>query len=229
MAATEGATTQSQWSLDPQVAKVLAERGVVSDVDRSGLVHLLVKVPDLEGAARADVGVELNQETDGCVALAVLLHDDPDQPPISCDLRFFPDHAADLRALQGLLETSQFRLLPCCHDGRRWSVGPVQTFRLPPNALLRLKHYSLSWPTADEPVQAPSIRPPSPAVPGARGPDPRDTVIRKLKEQVEGLRAQLQERDKRIVELEDELHDIKSRGRGYRLTGERKTWWKPFS
>lgn len=187
-----------------------------------------MKVPDLDGAARADVSVELSQEDDGCVALAVLLYDDPEQPPISCDLRFFPDHAADLRALQGLLETSQFRLLPCSHDGRRWSVGQAQTFRLPANALLRLKHYSLSWPVVLPPpeIAEPTATAPSP---GGRAADPRDTVIRKLKEQVEGLRAQLQERDKRIVELEDELCEIKGRGRGYRLSSDKKSWWKPFS
>ncbi len=94
--------------------------------------------------------------------------------------------------------------------------------------LLRLKQYSLEWKgTGDEnPPQEETTRQEPCASSHVRGPDPRDTVIRKLKEQVHALRTQLQERDKRIIDLEDEMHEIKSKRRGYKLTGEKKSWWK---
>jgi hypothetical protein len=213
------------WSLDPAAAKTLVEHSVVRDLDRSGMAHFLVKVPDLDKALQADVGVEIEREGDGCVALSVLLYDIPHEP-VSYDLRFYPDSGDDLRFLHSLLDTGQFRLYPCGQQGAAWNVGPAQTFRLPTNALLRLKHYSLSWPAKDAAPEPHPEERPAPAV--HRGSDPRDTVIRKLKEQVQALRAQMQERDKRIIELEDELNAIKSGRREYRLSGERKSWWKPF-
>ena len=232
--AAESRPLTPNWVLDPEAVDALSEHNVLKDLDRSGLAHFLVKVPDLQGALQAEVGVEIEREDDGCIALSVLVYDVPAEP-VSYDLRFYPDQAEDLRFLYSFLDSCQFRLYPCGYVGSRWSVGPAQTFRLPANALLRLKHYSLSWPARDTaPLSPPAT--PAPTVPddgpppefAPRASDPRDTVIRKLKEQAQALRAQLQERDKRIIELEDELHDLKSKGRGYRLSGERKAWWKPF-
>lgn len=220
----------ARWSLDPAAARTLAEHSVVRDLDRSGMVHFLVKVPDLDNALRAEVGIELEREEDGCIALSVLLYDIPAEP-VSYDLRFYPDQREDLQFLRSFLDTCQFRLYPCGQEGAGWTVGPAQTFRIPANALLRLKHYSLSWPALHPPPEPPAAEEaaaPAPVATASRIHDPRDTVIRKLKEQAHALRAQVQERDKRIIELEDELNEIKSRGRGYRLSGERKPWWKPF-
>jgi hypothetical protein len=225
-----------RWSLDPEAASALSEHNVVRDLDRNGLAHFLIKVPNLEDALQAEVGIEIERDDDGCVALSVLLYDVPSEP-VSYDLRFYPDQPEDLRFLYSFLDSCQFRLYPCGYDGSRLSAGPAQTFRLPANALLRLKHYSLSWPCRQtSPSPAPRPVPDAPAKElglvepeaATRINDPRDTVIRKLKEQAQTLRAQLQERDKRIIELEDELHDLKSKGRGYRLSGEKKPWWKPF-
>ncbi|MDW7710562.1 MAG: hypothetical protein SCH98_08805 [Deferrisomatales bacterium] len=213
------------WSLDPAAARTLVEHSVVRDLDRSGTAHFLVKVPDLDKAMQAEFGVEIEREEDGCVAVSVLLYDIPTEP-VTYDLRFYPDSAEDLRFLYSLLDSGQFRLYPCGQQGSRWNVGPAQTFRLPTNALLRLKHYSLTWPAKETGPETAGQEPAPPAAP--RASDPRDTVIRKLKEQVQALRAQMQERDKRIIELEDELNAIKSRGREYRLSGDRKPWWKPF-
>jgi len=223
-----------RWSLDPEAVNALSEQSVLRDLDRTGLAHFLVKVPDIAEALAAEVGIEIEREDDGCIALTVLLYDVPSEP-VSYDLRFYPDQAEDLRFLHSFLDSCQFRLYPCGYDGSRWSLGPAQTFRIPANALLRLKHYSLSWPCRETASQhpPPMARPvegsglPQPEL-TPRASDPRDTVIRKLKEQAQALRAQVQERDKRIIELEDELHSLKSKGRGYRLSGERKAWWKPF-
>ena len=218
-------------TIAPEAADTLAERAIVHDLDRSGVPHVLIKVPDLAKAVEAELGIEIHQEPDGCIALSILLYDIPSEP-VSYDLRLYPDQPDDLRFLRAFLEHKRFRLRPCEPSAEGWSVGPVQTLRLPPAAVLRLKHYSLSWPAepapeAPAPEPEPDPRPSPPA--NSRPPDPRDTVIRKLKEQVESLREQLRQKDKRIIELEDELHELKSRGRSYRLGGERKPWWKPFS
>lgn len=235
MTSIERAQRPHRLSLDPEAAELLADHRVVRDLDRSGHPHFLIEVPDLDQSLRADVGVEIDREEDGCVALSLLVYDIPTEP-VSYDLRFYPDQADDLRFLWRVLEAAQFRVHPCQHTADGWRVGTSQAFRLPPNVLLRLKHYSLGWPRA-ETAPAPDLEaapdgaaPPPIAAPvhAARGSDPRDTVIRKLKEQVQALREQLQERDKRIIELEDELHEFKSRGRSYRLSGDKKPWWKPF-
>ncbi|MHB8763087.1 MAG: hypothetical protein ACYDA8_01895 [Deferrisomatales bacterium] len=232
MTHTDGDRQHHRLSLDPEVAQTLSERGAVSDLDRAGFPHFLIKVPDLEKAGRSDLGLEVEREDDGCVALSILLYDIPTEP-VSYDIRFYPDQPDDLRFLWRLVEVAQFRVHPCEPGDAGWGIGQPQTFRLPPNVLLRLKHYALEWPKAEatEPPEVPADAPPAgDAAPArVRSPDPRDTVIRKLKEQVQALRAQIQERDKRIIELEDELNEIKSRGRPYRLTGEKKPWWKPFS
>ncbi|MDF1554772.1 MAG: hypothetical protein P1P84_17005 [Deferrisomatales bacterium] len=222
-----------RWSLDREAASRLAEHGIIRDLDRAGQPHFAVKVPDLDKALEADLGMEVDREEDGCVTFSVLLYDIPAEP-VSYDLRFYPDQADDLQFLHCLMEASAFRLRPCQYVGEQWVVGPSHNFRIPANVLLRLKHLSLEWPTTDSledlpppPVaQEPGPVAADPEIP--RGPDPRDTVIRKLKEQVHALRAQVQERDKRIIELEDELHDIRSRGRSYKLSGEKRPWWKPF-
>lgn len=230
MTPTDTDLRPQRLQLDPEAAEALAERSVVRDLDRTGHPHFLVKVPDLVQTRQADVGVEIDREPDGCVAFSLLLYDIPTEP-VSYDLRFYPDQPEDLRFLWRILEAAQFRMHPCQWGGDGWQVGAAQTFRLPSNVLLRLKHYSLQWPRATVPEGEPEAEPqppPEPAQAVARTPDPRDTVIRKLKEQVHALREQLQERDKRIIELEDELHELKSRGRSYRLSGDKKPWWKPF-
>ncbi len=218
-------------TIAPEAADALAERAIVHELDPSGLPHVLIKVPDLVKAAEAELGIEIQQEPDGCIALSILLYDIPSEP-VSYDLRLYPDQPDDLRFLRAFLEHKRFRLRPCEPSADGWAVGPVQTLRLPPAAVLRLKHYSLSWP-AEPPPETSDARsepePPSSPATNNRSPDPRDTVIRKLKEQVESLREQLRQKDKRIIELEDELHELKSRGRSYRLGGERRPWWKPFS
>ncbi|GAB4268851.1 MAG: hypothetical protein Kow0092_22750 [Deferrisomatales bacterium] len=218
-------------ALDPEAAQALSEQSVLRDLDRSDHAHFLVKVPDLKATLQADVGVEIQQEDDGCVVLSLLVYDIPTEP-VSYDLRFYPDEPQDLRFLWSFLHHPQIRLHPCQKRGEGWELGAPQTFRLPPNVLLRLKQYSLEWPSVQPPAPeaaAPAEEEePESARPPFRSQDPRDTVIRKLKEQVQALRSQLQERDKRIIELEDELHEIKSRGRTYRLSSERKRWWKPF-
>ncbi|RMG90914.1 MAG: hypothetical protein D6708_07850 [Candidatus Dadabacteria bacterium] len=220
-----------KFQLEPEAAAALETASIVRDLDRTGRPHFLVRVPDLQKAAEAEMGIEINREEDGCVALSILLYDIPTEP-VSYDLRLYPDQPEDLRFLWAFLETKQFRVYPCQPGGAGWAVGEPQTFRIPPSVVLRLKHYSLSWPQPEGPPQGtepPPPQEPEPRPPVARGPDPRDTVIRKLKEQVQALREQIQERDKRIIELEDELHELKSRGRAYKLTGDKKPWWKPFS
>lgn len=220
-----------RWSLDEAAGTQLAEHGIIRELDRSGQVHFAVKVPDLDKALEADLGMEVDRDEDGCVAISVLLYDIPTEPVSYC-LRFYPDQTDDLLFLRRITEASGFCLRPCQVVDNRWVVGPSQNFRIPANVLLRLKHLSLEWPLTETAAAAPPPPPPpadAPVVhPGPRSPDPRDTVLRKLKEQVQTLRAQMQERDKRIIELEDELHDLRSRGRSYNLSGEKRPWWKPF-
>ncbi len=216
---------RTKIAIDPAAARLLATGEVARDIDRAGQPNFLVPVPDLDRARAAELGVEVERRDDGAVVLALLLYDIPSEP-VGYDLAFDPAEPGDLRFLQAFLETAQFRVHPCSADGDGWRVGPAQTYRLPPSTLLHLKSFSLEW---DRPADAPAAAPPpEPARPATSGPDPRDTVIRKLKEQAEALRAQVRERDKRIIELEDELHEIKSRGRTYRLSGDRRPWWKPF-
>jgi hypothetical protein len=224
---TEG---RPRIQLSAEATRALAAYTVVRELDRLGHPHLLLKVPDLEKAAQADIGVEVARDDAGRVTLSVLLYDIPTEP-VSYDLRFWPGDQEDLRFLQSFLEAGQFRVHPCSSQaGGAWAVGPTQTFRLPTDVLLRLRHFSRDWPARDEPAARESEpRDAGGAEPVGRSPDPRDTVIRKLKEQVQALREQLQERDKRIIELEDELHALRSRGRGYKLSGEKRPWWKPFS
>ena len=217
--------------LNPETARSLTEHNVVRELDRAGHPHLLIKVPQLDQAVQADVGIEVGRGDDGAVTISVLLYDIPTEP-VTYDLHFSPAQKEDLRYLKGFLDAAQFRLYPCARDSGQWFVGPCQTFKLPNDVLLRLRHYARDWPDwptgSTQAEESDEDSQPSPAGIN-RSLDPRDTVIRKLKEQVQGLREQLQERDKRIIELEDELHEIRSRGRTYRLTGEKKAWWNPFS
>ncbi len=216
-----------RFTLEPEAARRLQEHGLVRDLDRAGCPHFLVKVPSLDQAAAADLGLEVDRDADGCISLSILIYDIPTEP-VTHEVRLRPEQPADLRFLWRVIEAAQLRIHLCQPGDQGWEVGPPETFRLPSNVLMRIKQYSLQWPRAEEPEAEPAP-PEEPAeAPRVRSPDPRDTVIRKLKEQVHTLRAQVQDRDKRIIELEDELHEIKSRGRGYRLTGEKKPWWKPF-
>lgn len=224
---------QGRWSLDQDAADRLAEQGIIRDLDRTGHPHFAVKVPDLPQALEADLGMEIDREEDHCVVFSVLLYDIPAEP-VSYDLRFYPDQPEDLRFLRCIMDVGAFRLCPCQYTGGTWVVGPSLTFRIPANIGLRLKHFSLDWPQPKV-ESAPASAPPAAArsstsekTENKRGADPRDTVIRKFKEQVRALRTQVQERDKRIIELEDELHEIRSRGRGYKLSGDKRPWWKPF-
>lgn len=224
----DAARVPQRFTLEPEAARALDENGLVRDLDRAGCPHFLVKVPNLDQAAAADLGLEVDRDDDGCIALSILVYDIPSEP-VSHEARLHPEQPDDLRFLWRVVEAAQLRIHLCQQGDEGWEVGPPETFRLPGNVLMRIKQYSLQWPRLD----ALEPEPPSPEEPAdtprVRSPDPRDTVIRKLKEQVHTLRAQVQERDKRIIELEDELSEIKSRGRGYRLSGEKKPWWKPFS
>lgn len=219
-----------RFQLSAEAEKALLAYNVVRDLDRLGHPHLLLKVPDLEKSAEAELGVEVARDDAGRVTVSVLLYDIPTDP-VSYDLRFYPQDRDDLRFLHSFLDTGQFRLHACVHRAGQWSVGPSQTFRLPTDVLLRLRHYSKEWPAREQsdPKEEPGRDAPAPPSPPPRSQDPRDTVIRKLKEQVQNLRDHLQERDKRIIQLEDELQEIRSRGRSYRLSSDRKPWWKPFS
>lgn len=230
MSPTDPESRPPRFQLSAEAAKALMAYNVVRDLDRLGHLHLLVKVPDLQKSLESDLGVEVSRDEAGRITVSVLLYDIPTDP-VSYDLRFYPQDREDLRFLHSFLDTGQFRLHACAHQGGQWSVGPSQTFRLPTDVLLRLRHYSKDWPPREEPAAEPEVRrdgPEVPAAPPPRSPDPRDTVIRKLKEQVQTLREQVQERDKRIIQLEDELHEIRGRGRSYKLGGEKKPWWKPF-
>ncbi|MBI5014924.1 MAG: hypothetical protein HZB55_05455 [Deltaproteobacteria bacterium] len=230
MSSSESDARHPRFQLSDEASKALLAFNVVRDVDRMGHPHLLLKVPDLSKALEAEVGVEVARDEAGRVTVSVLLYDIPTEP-VSYDLRCYPQDADDLRFLQSFLDAGQFRVHACAHQGEAWTVGPPQTFRLPSDVLLRLRHFAKDWPVpvdsagTDEPAKERGAT----AAPQQRSPDPRDTVIRKLKEQVQALREQLQERDKRIIELEDELHEVRGRGRPYRLTGDKKPWWKPFS
>jgi hypothetical protein len=229
MSSSDSGVSPPRFELSTEAAKALLAFNVVRDVDRLGHPHLLLKVPDLAKALEADVGVEVDRDEAGRVMVSVLLYDIPTEP-VSYDLRCYPQDPDDLRFLQSFLDAGQFRVHACVHKGGAWSVGPTQTFRLPTDVLLRLRHFSKDWPTPPDTAiaEAPKKDADGAPDPKSRGPDPRDTVIRKLKEQVQALREQLQDRDKRIIDLEDQLHEIKGRGRPYKLTGDKKHWW-PFS
>jgi hypothetical protein len=230
MTASQPDARPARFELSPEASRALFAYNVVRDLDRLGNPHLLVKVPDLEKALKADLGVEVDRDEAGRVTISVLLYDIPTEP-VTYEVRFYPTDKEDLGFLNSFLEAGQFRLHACAHNGERWSVGPTQTFRLPTNVLLRLRHFAKEWPAEEPSTPQPAAVPSEErqGIPQRRSPDPRDTVIRKLKEQAQTLREQIQERDKRIIELEDELHEIKSRGRPYKLSGDKKPWWKPFS
>ncbi len=219
------------FEISPEVAKTLEQSHVIREIDRVGYPHFLIMVPDLVKYRESEVGLEIHRETDGCVVISVLLYDIPTEP-ISYDLRFYPDQPGDLKFLRAFIDAAQFRLHPCANTGQSWKVLEAENFRVPANVLLKLKHFSLDWPEmqAEEAEIAQALAEPvaKPQKAAPTKPDSRDKMIKKLKEQNESLRAQLREKDKRIIEVEDELNDIKSRGRSYRLSGDRKSWWKPF-
>lgn len=237
------------FKITDSAAAILDREFVIRETDRNGHPHLLVKVPEIDKIPDADIGLEVKRDEDGSMILNLLVYDVPTEP-INYEIRLDPAVEIDLGFLRSMIAASQFRMHPCARENRNWRVGPAQTFRIPPNVLLRLKHFSLDWPQPVEP-DAPipdaskksndlSLTPPGPVPdPGAVDladpiiqnrvgqPDPRDTVIKKLKEQNHILRDQLRTKDKRIIELEDELNEMKSRGRGYKLS-DKKSWWNPF-
>jgi hypothetical protein len=260
-----------------EAAATLDSQYVVREIDRAGHPHLLIKVPDLQKSPEADIGLEIRREGDGCIVISVLLYDIPTEP-VSYEMRFFPSQPGDLKFLLAFIDAAQFRLHPCARIDGEWEVAKSQTFRVPANVLLRLKHFSMEWPDRSTVLAAASAAAPAPSkilgdlsaqppppptrelfidptepelepfdpataepvetkeedhasdmpLPRRTQADPRDMVIQKLKQQNQTLRAQLREKDKRIIEIEDELNEIKSRGRGYRLSNEKKSWWKPF-
>lgn len=261
--------------ISDEAAAILDSQFVVREIDRLGNPHFLIKVPDLQKAPEADFGVEISRDPEGVVQVSLLLYDIPTDP-ITYEMRFSPQVSGDLRFLHAIIDSAHFRLHPCARLDDRWEVARAQSFRIPANALLRLKHFSLEWPDRstlasappppaskvaadlstltpaterelfpEPPVAAPEAGAETPAeTPAPDAPaeaateagslprrpqaDPRDTIIQKLKLQNQTLRSQLREKDKRIIELEDELNEIKSRGRNYRLSGDKKSWWKPF-
>jgi hypothetical protein len=230
-----------------EAAAVLDREYVLRDLDRSGHPHLLVKVPDLAKTAESELGIEVRRNDDGTVVVSVLLFDIPTEP-VTYEMHFSPARPEDLRFLRSLMDSSRFRLHPCAREGTGWKVGGPQTLRLPPNMLLRLKHFSLDWPSlapapetrkpeaspvpsevhADSPAPSEAAAHPTETTEPHAKPssDPRDTVIRKLKQQVESLRTQLRDRDKRIVALEDEVTSLTTKD--MRFSDEKKPWWKPF-
>ena len=232
------------FNITKAASEILDSSYVVRETDRTGYPHLLVKVPDIQKIPEADIGLEVNKDEEGAMLLTLLLYDQPTEP-ISYEIKFLPTQAEDLKFLKCFIDAAQFRLHPCIKENSRWVVGNAETFRIPANVLLRLKHFSLEWPLptesfkpekkgeARETIDKSDCMADASGVLKADGsmragvPDPRDTVIRKLKEQNHILRDQLRIKDKRIIELEDELNEIKSKGRAYRL-GEKKSWWKPF-
>lgn len=231
-------------------AAILDSMLFMRELDRSGNPHLLVKVPDVAKIAEADIGLEVRKDEDGALLLSLLLYDIPTEP-IAYEMRFIPSKEDDLRYLKRLIEATKFRMHPAMRTADGWVVGPPQTFRIPSKVLLTLKHHSLEWPAlpGEDPDPSPKLHegpkltpetaepPPQDTAPvnlsGEQAanrlaqPDPRDLVIKKLKEQNHILRDQLRAKDKRIIELEDELNDIKSKGRNYKL-GDKRSWWNPF-
>lgn len=233
------------FKITEAAAAILDKQHVIRETDRSGHPHLLVMVPDISKIPDADLGLEVKRDDGGAMLLDMLVYDEPTEP-ITYEMKLDPNVEQDLAFLRSMIKASQFRMHPCAREAGAWRVGPAQTFRIPPNVLLRLKHFSLDWPQPPEvlaPVaEAPKTNDLALTHPGDDGsvnlaepiiqnrlgqPDPRDTVIKKLKEQNHILRDQLRTKDKRIIELEDELNDLRSRGRGYKLS-DKKSWWNPF-
>jgi len=245
MTPLQTARTRQREFMNERAAETLASASIVHNVDRAGNPHLLISVPNLEKAGNADVGIEIEQESEDSLAISVLIYDIPDEPVVY-EMNFNPQKREDQSFLRSVLETSLFRMHPCQRVDDEWEVGGVQVFKIPQSVLLKLKQYSLSWDDlenenyadekedcaeekvdyAEEKADAHLKESQSRS---CRTSDPRETVIRKLKEQVNALRAQIYERDTRIIELEEELHQIKSKGRTYKLSSDRKSWWRPFS
>jgi len=231
MTPLQTARIQQREVMNERAAEMLASASIVHNVDRAGNPHLLISVPNLEKADKADVGIEIEQESEDLLAISVLIYDIPDEPVVY-EMNFNPQKREDQSFLRSVIETALFRMHPCQRVGDEWELGGVQVFKIPQSVLQKLKRYSLSWDDlkngvcAEEKTDA-HLKESQPR--SCRTSDPRETVISKLKEQVNALRAQIYEKDNRIIELEDELHQIKSKGRTYKLSSERKSWWRPFS
>jgi hypothetical protein len=230
MMSSESDSPFQRLALTAEAARSLKQSNFVRDLDRSGTPNLLIKVPELAKALESELGLEVDQADDGSLTLSVLLYDIPTEP-ITYEVRLQQDRPEDQKYLRCFLDAAKVRIHPCGLEEGNWRVGPPQSFELPTDVLLRLRHLARDWPGRQD-ASPSSLAEPQPTTdrpPVLRSLDPRDTVIRKLKEQVQALREQLQERDKRIIEIEDELHEIRSRGRPYKLTPDKKRWWKPFA
>ncbi|TAL16662.1 hypothetical protein EPN96_08320 [bacterium] len=228
-----------------EAAELLDRQQYLREIDRSGRPHFLIKVPDLKKASEAELGIEIVQSEEGCLVVTLLIYDIPAEP-VACDIVFHTKNSEDVAFLQALIDSVVFHFHPCAMVEGKYSVGQPVALRLPPNLHLRLKHYSRDFHPAPAPDQSaqPLVAetgeiPPaeetsneSPAIRNLKsaisGSDARDTVIKKLKEQVQTLRQQVKEKEKRIIELEDQLGDFKSGKRQYRLGAEKKSWWNPF-
>jgi hypothetical protein len=228
-----------------EAAEQLDRQQYLREIDRSGRPHFLVKVPDLKKASEAELGIEILQNEDGSLVVTLLIYDIPTEP-VACDIVFYTKSSEDVAFLKALIDSVVFHFHPCAMVEGKYSVGQPVALRLPPNLHLRLKHYSRDFhpepssaaepaPAPEKPVEIPAADEPSNESPAIRnlksaisGSDARDTVIKKLKDQVQALRQQLKDKEKRIIELEDELGDFKSGKRQYRLKVEKKSWWKPF-
>jgi len=227
-----------------KAAKLLDANLFIRELDPAGKPHILLKVPDLQKAAEAELGIELSRDDSSAITISVLLYDIPTEP-ISYDMEFKPARFGDINFLTALIESVTFSLHPCLKVAEgNWHVGPMQELRIPPNILLRLKHYSQEWGGAtegeeEESQDFPISNEPAPNESAATeseplekkvkaGGDLKENIIKKLKEQNENLRAQLREKDARIIELEDELGELKSKKRPFRYGDEKKRWWNPF-
>ncbi|TLN17224.1 hypothetical protein FDZ71_06400 [bacterium] len=241
--------------ISPTAASQLGSRFFVREVDRAGRPHILLRVPSLANAAQAELGIEL-AEKERAIIFTVLLYDIPTEPvtyamalepEIKEDSNFlrslidsvvFHMHPCELVG-EGyeVGEAISLRLPPNLllrlkHLSLSWDL-PAKAEpstdsenleeKEPAKDDLSQKHQPEAEKEEDQ-DDCHDLRTVKPAAHG--GPDPRDTVIKKLKEQVQGLRLQVKEKEKRIIELEDELGAIKSGGRQYKL--EKKSWWNPF-
>lgn len=246
------------FNITESAAAILDSQYVIREVDRSGAPHLLVKVPDLERSPNAEIGLEVRREEDGCVVVSLLIYDIPTEPVSyelrfypsqPGDLRFLHSFidAAQFRMhpcarVEGNWQVAQpqlFRvpsnvLLRLKHFSLDWpdkGAGQAPTPPAPQPQQAAPAEPDFAEPIGEEAAPAAAAQAqarPADDVPRRSTVDPREKVINKLKEQNHSLRSQLREKDKRIIELEDELNEVKGRGRSFKFAGEKKGKWKIF-